>query len=137
MASERGLKTWLHFQMFHYKRKLQKSRNENRKYFAKLTLRTFFTGGIKNLVKTWNKIFHCSPFKTSTFKASMEQVTKAALALWLGKFFFIRVIFRMDAQVHTQANLEMWRNFLSSHMHSIYRQAWYKFVLPKWCIISM
>ena len=57
MVCERGLKTSLRFQMFHYKRKLQKSRNENRKDFVKLKLRIVFTGGTKLWEKPETKYF--------------------------------------------------------------------------------
>ena len=39
----------------------------------------------KILVKSWNKIFHCFLFETSTFKYKSEAMTKAALVLELEK----------------------------------------------------
>ena len=37
----------------------------------------------------------------------MKQMTKAALALGLGKSVFVRTIFRMDTQLHTQSSHEI------------------------------
>ena len=39
----------------------------------------------KILVKSWNKIFYCFLFETSTFKYKSEAMTKAALVLELEK----------------------------------------------------
>ena len=82
------------------------------------------------MVITENKIFHGFPFETSAFKVNVKQMTKAALALGLGKVFFVHTTFRMDTQPHTQANQEMRLNFLSVYMPWIYQQAWNKFALP-------
>lgn len=44
--------------------------------------------------------------KPELSKAIVKQMTKAALALELGKFIFVCKIFRMDTQLHTQTNPE-------------------------------
>ena len=50
-------------------------------------------------------------------KASvLNQITKAALALGLGKSIFVHAIIRMYMQLHTQNNHEMRRSFLSSYI---------------------
>ena len=46
----------------------------------------------------------------------VKQMKKAALVLGLGKFIFV-CIFRMNTQLHTQANHEIWHNFLSLYKH--------------------
>ena len=84
--------------MCNYKKKFQKSRYENRKGFTRSKLRTLFTGG---------KIFHYFSSESSASEASAKQTTKTSLALGLGKSIFVCKTFRMDAQLHIQANQEI------------------------------
>ena len=57
----------------------------------------------KTSVKPWNKIFHYTLHCFLWFsKASVKQMTKAALPLGLGKSIFAWVIFRMYTQLHIQ-----------------------------------
>ena len=71
-----------------------------------------FYGWHKPLVKSWNKMFRCFLSKLIVLKVSLKQMTKTTLVLLLGKFIFVRTIFRMDTQLHTQVNRDIWRNFL-------------------------
>ena len=52
MICERNLKIWFRCRMLDYKKKLQKSWNENRKGFAISKLCNVFTSGTKNFGKT-------------------------------------------------------------------------------------
>ena len=86
MACELNLKTLSCFQMFDYKKKLQESWNDNKKGFAILKLTHSFYEWPKTMIKTWNKIFHCTIVLFHiTFKSKCETNDKAALALGLGK----------------------------------------------------
>ena len=57
-------------------------------------------------------MFRCFLSKLILSKASLKQLTKTALGLVLGKFIFVRTIFRIDTQLHTQVNQDISRNFL-------------------------
>ena len=46
-------------------------------------------------------MFQCFPFEISTFKACVKQMTKAALAVGLGKFFiFVRYLEWTHYSIH-------------------------------------
>ena len=113
MTCERSLKTWPHFRKFNYKKNL-KSKNENWKGFATSKLHTLFTGGKKLWQKPETICVIDFLSKLVLSKASMKQLTKAALALRLGKFIFFRTRFKMNIQLDTLANHEKRRKLLSS-----------------------
>ena len=129
MTCEHSLKTWSDFWMFSF-RKVIKVMEWKKVLVWNTKYRNYviFYGSQKALVKTRNKECHCFLLKLVLSKASKKQMTKAALALVLSKSIFVRMIFRMDT-LHTQANHEIWHNFLFSHLIWIYRRASYKFVL--------
>ena len=110
------------FWMFDYKKKLQKSRNENRKGFAISKLHTLFTGGKKLWYKPETKNFIVLLYYFILLsKVGVKQMTKAVLALGLGKSTFLCAIFRMYTQLHTQANHEiLCNNFFLSYALILY-----------------
>ena len=135
MPCECGLKTWLCFQCFIIKGS-HKSHEMKIIFFYSETMHSFY-GSHKALAKTWNKIFHCFHFEISTFKASVKQMTKAALALGLRKHFLVHAIFRMYTHLHTQANHKMWHNFYPCMCTEFIDEQGTKFFLPKWYVRGM
>ena len=108
--------------MLDYKKKLQKSRNENRKSFAISKLHTLFTGSKKLWYKPKTKNFILLLYYFILLsKAGVKQMTKAVLALGLGKSIFFSVIYRMYTQLHTQANQEiLCNNFVLAYALILY-----------------
>ena len=95
MTCEHSLKTWSRFRMFSYKKVVVVKVMEWRRFCFDLrnivTSHSFYEWQ-KALVKTWNKIFHSFRSKLVLLKASVKQMTKAALALGLGKSIFVRYL---------------------------------------------
>ena len=63
MICERNLKIWSRCRVSDYKKKLQKSRNENRKGFAISKLCNLFVSGKKNFRKTLKQnisLYYCT-----------------------------------------------------------------------------
>ena len=63
MICERNLKIWSRCRVSDYKKKLQKSRNENRKGFAISKLCNLFTSAKKNFGKTLKQnisLYYCT-----------------------------------------------------------------------------
>lgn len=81
----------------------EKSWNKNRKGFTISKLHTLFMEREKLLEKPAIKYFIVFLLKLVPSKASLKQI-KAALALVLGKSTFNCMTFRMDTQLHMQAN---------------------------------
>ena len=95
--------------MFDYKKKLQKLRNENRKGFAISKLRALLWMAKnfgKNLKQTIS-LYYCTIYFILLSKANVEQMTKAALPLGLGKLIFVTTIFRIGTRLDGQANHEI------------------------------
>ena len=82
----------------------EKSWNKNRKGFTISKLHTLFIEREKLLEKPTIKYFIVFLLKLVLSKASLKQRTKVALALVLGKSTFNCMTFRMDTQLHMQAN---------------------------------
>ena len=96
--------------MFDYKKKLQKSQNENRKGFAISKIHALQVAKNFGINLKQKKFVVLLYYFILLSKASVKQMTKAVLALGLGKSIFVRAIFRifrMYTQLHTQTNYEI------------------------------
>ena len=78
MICKRNLKIWARCRMFDYKKKLQNSRNENRKGFATSKLCNLFTSGKKNYFIVLLQYF-------MTFKSKCETNDKSCFTARAGK----------------------------------------------------